>query len=1017
MHFMPGTIVNDQFEICAELGSGGNGVVYSARQVLLDRMVALKLLHSNSIKNLQRFKTEAKVLTKLRHQNIVSFIGYGATADFTYLVMELAQGTTLDELLSQGALPPAKTVQLMLQLCSALAYIHEHDVVHRDLKPGNIVVLPSGDLKLIDFGIAKMLDNDDQKLTSSGSLLGSASYMSPEQCSGSAVDGRADIYAVGAILYECLSGNKVFDGESSLHVMQKHLYEDVRKLSFATGLPLSGSDQSALTKIVMRCLAKDPNRRFSSALELQEQLAELQLTDDQPSPDRSTGPAARKASKPVTPYAVTVATITFLGLLAWNILAPASHRLNSVSALKKHAPVDVDRLKKDLCNKVYVTPNEIAELQLSLHEPGRRYVLTLAGYETDEEINKCLASDSFDQVDLRDRNLRDIKFPVLKKLKFLHLRHCQLTSLELKRVMEALPGLTELDLTRSQLSVDCVNIINGKNELQSLNLALTNITPSFLRQLKLPNLRRLSLEGNPELKDQKCFNNLNGLTSLNISSTGFNRVDKDFGRLRLTELYIKNTQLDDEACKSISSINCLEKLDVAQCSKISPQALSNLINNVPLTAVSLSFDQVKPEVRDALSRSRSIVAIDISNVPPGEANLQKALAQPSKHIRLLNYNPASNELEKLYPLSLLHDDKPPKEEPAVLRIIANELEQTSPTSTLGRAYVCLAMMQSAPIMQTSFYLRAINQTELLYEDQLNAPLLRARRAEFVDYLRKSARTAELKGYLLYMLKDPKGSPDWQQAQWLAEVAILHTDGAPARIYIRHAIPRICKGTGKEDEYELTEAAISVMNVAYKYKMKREIEQILEHAIKYGKSKLWQGAGEYYLGQLAGESKNASSAKEHLLKSFALFSAEGSGTTKDDWMFDNAIALGRQLREGHDFPQSQKFYNIAISLNRRPAVLPALLCDLATTQFWARDLTQAKATYRKAFELHKRNPSQTNLENWRYQNYATVLEDLGEYKSAIEILQLAVKSYPQNTVFQKSIETDIARLKAKQESAR
>lgn len=274
----PGSVFAGVFHILARLGSGGMGTVYRAQHEMTERTVALKILHKNlalESDKIKRFQSEARTLSQLDHENIVRIISCGISEQgLPFIVMEELTGETLQtKLEKEHVLEPAYIHKLMQQILSGLAHAHEAGIMHRDLKPSNIMLVDNGTTaKIMDFGIAKLLPTmpSGDITTNSGSILGSPLYMSPEQCSGSHLDERCDLYALGCILYECLTGEPPFSGENNLEVMYKHVNDPVPPFKAKSRKPLTRTLQA----IALRCLSKDPQHRYASADKMQEALTE-----------------------------------------------------------------------------------------------------------------------------------------------------------------------------------------------------------------------------------------------------------------------------------------------------------------------------------------------------------------------------------------------------------------------------------------------------------------------------------------------------------------------------------------------------------------------------------------------------------------------------------------------------------------------------------------------------------------------------------------------------------------------
>jgi serine/threonine protein kinase len=266
------------YEILGELGRGGMGVVYKARQVSLNRLVALKLIRDGARAGPQdraRFRIEAEAAARMRHSNIVEIYEVGEYHNLPYFAMELVEGGSLDTHLSGRPLPAPVAAELIRTLALAVEHAHGQKVVHRDLKPANILLQSRPEAgadwvpKITDFGLAKRLDSDSTALTQDGAVLGTVSYMAPEQAAGRVRDiGPAvDVYALGAVLYECLTGRPPFQGDSWNRMVEQVLNDEPDPPTrLQPGVPRD------LETVCLKCLEKDPARRYASAAELADDL-------------------------------------------------------------------------------------------------------------------------------------------------------------------------------------------------------------------------------------------------------------------------------------------------------------------------------------------------------------------------------------------------------------------------------------------------------------------------------------------------------------------------------------------------------------------------------------------------------------------------------------------------------------------------------------------------------------------------------------------------------------------------
>jgi serine/threonine-protein kinase len=256
-----GTMIDGRYRVVSRVGSGGMAEVYCAEDTQLGRRVAVKLLHERFAQDaefVERFRREASSAASLSHANIVSVYDRGEWGGTYYIAMEFLDGRSLDSIVREDApLPPERAIELTEQVLRAARFAHRRDVVHRDLKPHNVIIDDEGRVKVTDFGIARA---GASEITQTGSIMGTARYLSPEQAQGQAVGARSDLYAVGIMLYELLTGTVPFEGESVVAIALRHLSEPPRPPS--TIVP---SISPNLDAIVMRALEKDPERRFADA--------------------------------------------------------------------------------------------------------------------------------------------------------------------------------------------------------------------------------------------------------------------------------------------------------------------------------------------------------------------------------------------------------------------------------------------------------------------------------------------------------------------------------------------------------------------------------------------------------------------------------------------------------------------------------------------------------------------------------------------------------------------------------
>jgi HAMP domain-containing protein len=272
----PGTVFANRYDVKESLGAGGMGVVYRAFDRELQEPVAIKTLRPEALAAggvaLERFKQEIKLARRIAHRNVVRTYDLGEVNGMYYLTMEYVEGTSLKQLISsRGKLPVPVALTVGKQLCRALEVAHAEGVIHRDVKPQNMVVEPNGFLKVMDFGIARLANPPKGKgLTEAGTSIGTPDYMSPEQLAGSEVDARGDLYAAGIVLFECVTGRVPFQAETTWALVAKHLEEEA-----PDPRTLNADVPEALARVILKAMAKEPADRFQTAAQLHDALAAI----------------------------------------------------------------------------------------------------------------------------------------------------------------------------------------------------------------------------------------------------------------------------------------------------------------------------------------------------------------------------------------------------------------------------------------------------------------------------------------------------------------------------------------------------------------------------------------------------------------------------------------------------------------------------------------------------------------------------------------------------------------------
>jgi hypothetical protein len=328
------------YRILERLGAGGMGEVWRAHDARLGRDVALKVIapgKTDDPERKRRFVQEARAASALNHPGIVTIYDIGSAGELDYIAMELVQGRTLDDLIPRGGLRIAPALRYAIAIADALAAAHAAGIVHRDLKPGNVMVTTDGRVKLLDFGLAKLvphgplgdLENagtvsDDGPRTARGAIVGTVSYMAPEQAEGKPVDARSDVFSFGTILYEMITGERAFKSDTTLSTLSAILKEDPRRVgSLVADVP------PELERVIARCLKKDPERRWQGMRDVRVALEELREESESGTVSLAAAAAARTGRRGRgRPLAVAIAAVVLLAaaIAAWSLLPRGESR-------------------------------------------------------------------------------------------------------------------------------------------------------------------------------------------------------------------------------------------------------------------------------------------------------------------------------------------------------------------------------------------------------------------------------------------------------------------------------------------------------------------------------------------------------------------------------------------------------------------------------------------------------------------------------------------------------------------
>ncbi len=362
-----------RYQIVKELGRGAMGVVYQAHDPQIDRLVALKVLRQDRVSSedlVKRFLKEAKAIGRLSHPNIVTVYDVGQDHDTIYIAMEYLEGQPLNEPMREKKLPLEQIVNLGVQVAQAVGYAHKNGVVHRDIKPTNIILTPDGQVKITDFGIARIEDPTAPQQTQAGEILGTPVYMSPEQVMGHPVDGRSDLYSLGVILYEQSVGKRPFGG-NNLAAIFRAITQDAPE----DPASLDPSIPQPLSRLIVKSLSKEPDQRFNTGKEMS--LALKACLQGQKTVALPPKPSKPKSGNPGFLVTVAFLVLCAVGGLTYYLMGNKNTE-SPAASLKAAASATLTVESNPLGAQVFVDGSFQGRSPLSLELPGGKHEVRLS---------------------------------------------------------------------------------------------------------------------------------------------------------------------------------------------------------------------------------------------------------------------------------------------------------------------------------------------------------------------------------------------------------------------------------------------------------------------------------------------------------------------------------------------------------------------------------------------------------------------------------------------------------------
>lgn len=590
-------MIDKRYKIIEKLGEGGIGVVYRARDSVLREDVAVKVLSNRaSGDSIKRFQVEARAAGKLNHKNIARVLDFGISDDSQpYLVMSYLKGRSLAAFLKgKAGLNAAEVLPIFSQICDGLAHAHDKGILHRDIKPSNIMLIEEGSeltVKIIDFGLAKMIESN-QTLTAKGLALGSPPYMSPEQIQNSELDERSDLYSLGCLMYQALSGTTPYRGRNAAETMSLHLDGEAKELD-----EVAPHVSQKLSRVIMRCLSKNKDDRFRTAAELNDSLKSVTEKISEGAAPATSRNENRIGNKLV---ALTFSTaVVLLGVLIAGVLnheslfqmlypspttVPDSEGNHSSSEQDEHVSLSA--------------PEEKGHFQRLTSKP-----YSVRGYSvTDEQLKECRTFTGVTELNLEVSDVTGSGLKYLSEARWLE----SLRLVGIPVTDEYLADVAKITSLK-RLVLDKVHSIKGPGvkhltmlpRLYYVSLDSSTVTDTTLENLgKCKSLTSLNLSRAIGVTDKglAALSRSTSLDQLNLTECGIDDEKlKIISRMRITELNLSdNLKITDESLQILWTMKRLVHLQLLGCENTTKSQRIVLASKLKLKASNEFYKLLKP---------------------------------------------------------------------------------------------------------------------------------------------------------------------------------------------------------------------------------------------------------------------------------------------------------------------------------------------------------------------------------------------------------------------------------------
>ena len=602
--------VREQYEFLAELGRGGMGSVFLVNDKAHDKQFAIKLINqdvASDPRGIKRFEQEAQAIKRLNHPNLVAVHEYGISLKGApWILMDYVAGKDLASIIrEQGNLPADDALIIFIQICEALQYAHGKNIVHRDLKPSNILITADGTnfVKVLDFGIAKVITPFETKtqLTRTEDVIGSPQYMSPEQCLGEDLDTRSDIYSLGCVMYELLTGKPPFSHANSIKTILDHVNSSPKPM---TQTVPTRQIPPGLDAVVLKCLAKLPDARYQSAADLQ---SDLNLLRDGKSPRnaRKNILAEMKRSRLLLLGGITAALtglIILASIACWQILFPIHSQTPTDTSAANAAFVSVPPSASIYAASTQEDVNENAEsTDFNGFTFNKMYIDQLPRMHRLRHVSfaSCAVNDA------QLRLLVDLPITVL------NLSRCNFITLDVGVELQKLQQLQVLDLSNTAVTSETLKSLAGLPHLQELHLSDSKITEIPDQLAEIQTLHILDLRACRKLKqDSLAVLEKLPLTYLNLGSDHITDLDlRSIAKIasldtlllqgaqvtddklasiagsHVSFLSLSDTPITDNGLNNLKNMASLRRLQLVSCPGISPKGVDKLREQLPLCKI------------------------------------------------------------------------------------------------------------------------------------------------------------------------------------------------------------------------------------------------------------------------------------------------------------------------------------------------------------------------------------------------------------------------------------------------